>query len=176
MENATKKHTALKILLALLPALIFTQNYAWMTANSYLGIGFLIIWVLMILSAWQLTEKNHIMERLYRLTEIAFFLLPISAIILSFVIGSKAVETATSEATQAGAAIGTAIGGTFVVILAFIIGVIGGIIMHLITSKYEKKAETSGIKQPETLLTKHGIILSLAGIILLAIILGSIAS
>jgi len=176
MENTIKKHIVLKILLALLPALIFWQNYAWMTLNSYLGIAFLIIWALMIWSVYQFTEKNHIIERFFRLTEISFFLLPLSAIVFSFVLGSKAVSSTTNGFEQAGAALGTAIGGTFVVVLSFIIGLAGGVIMHLITNKYEKKAEASGIKQAETLSNKHGIILSLVTIILLAIIMGSVSS
>jgi len=176
MENTIKKHIVLKILLALLPALIFWQNYAWMTLNYYLGIAFLIIWALMIWSAYQFTEKNHIIERFFRLTEISFFLLPLSAIVFSFVLGSKAVSFTTNGFEQAGAALGTAIGGTFVVVLSFIIGLAGGVIMHLVTNKYEKKAEASGIKQAETLSNKHGIILSLVAVIVLAIIMGSISS
>lgn len=176
MENTIKKHIVLKILLALLPTLIFWQNYAWMTLNSYLGIAFLIIWALMIWSVYQFTEKNHIIERFFRLTEISFFLLPLSAIVFSFVLGSKAVSSTTNGFEQAGAALGTAIGGTFVVVLSFIIGLAGGVIMHLITNKYEKKAEASGAKQAETLSNKHGVILSLVAIILLAIIMGSVSS
>ena len=53
MENTAKKHIVLKVLLALLPALIFWQNYAWMTLNAYLWIALLIIWALMIWSVWQ---------------------------------------------------------------------------------------------------------------------------
>lgn len=127
----------------------------------------------MVWNVWNFTEKNYILERFFRLTEIAFFLLPISAIVFTFVIGAKAVNSTNDGAEQAGAAIGMAIGGTFIVILAFIIGLIGGIIMHLITNKYDKKAEASGEKQAETLANKHGIILSVVGIIGLAIILGT---
>ena len=176
MENIIKKHIVLKILLALLPALIFWQNYAWMTLNSYLGIAFLIIWALMIWSVYQFTEKIHIIERFFRLTEISFFLLPLSAIVFSFVLGSKAVSSTSNGFEQAVAALGTAIGGSFVVVLSFIIALAGGVIMHLITNKYEKKAEASDIKQAETLSNKHGIILSLVAIILLAIIMGFISS
>ncbi len=176
MENTSKKHIVLKILLALLPALIFTQNYAWMTLNSFTGVAFLIIWALMIWSVWQFTEKNYIIERFFRLTEISFFLLPLSAIIFAFVLGSQVVTSTSNEIEQAGAALGTAIGGTFAVILAFIIGLIGGIIMHLITSKYDKKAEASEVKQSESLSNKHGVILSLVAVITLAIIIGSISS
>lgn len=172
MKNNIKKHLSLKILLALLPALIFWQNYAWMTSNSYLGIAFLIIWALMIWNVYQFTEKNHIFERFFRLTEISFFLLPVSAIILTFMSGVKAVSSTTNGLEQAGMAVGTAIGGTFIIVIAFIIGIAGGIIMHLVTKKYEKKAEVSEIKQIETLSNKHGVIISIVAIIILALIVG----
>ncbi len=166
-------HALRTILLSLLPAAIYTQNYAWMTANTYVGIAFLFIWLLMIWSAWQLIEKNHVTERLLRLTEIAFFLLPISSIVFMFVVGARAVGGAQGDAQQAGAAIGTAIGGAFIVALAFVVGLIGGIIMHLITGSYDKKAEASGVKQPETLSNKSGIALSLIGVVVIAFVLGA---
>lgn len=170
------KHPLLKVLMALLPAAIFTQNYAWMTANKSVGIAFLLLWALMIWSVWQLTEKNHILERFFRQTEIAFFLLPISSIIFMFVFGAKAVSSTTDQFQQAGAAIGTAIGGTFIVGLAFVFGLLGGIIMHLITGSFDKKAEKSGVKQPETFANKYGTALSLVGVLVLAIILGAVGS
>ncbi len=171
-----KNHVLRKVLLALLPALVFTQNYGLMTGNKALGLGFLAIWLVMIWSAWQFTEKNHISERLLRLTELGFFLLPISAVVYTFVLGARVVSNAGSNAEQAGAAIGTAIGGTFVVGLMFVIGLIGGIIMHLITSSYDKKAESSGMKQPETFSNKNGIALSIVGVFFLAIVSGAFAS
>jgi len=178
MENPIKnnKYLVLKILLALLPTLIFLQNYSWMTLNAYIGIAFFIIWALMIWSVWQLMEKNHILERFFRLTEISFFFLPLSGLIFTFVLGARAISSTSNEFAQAGAAIGTAIGGTFVVVLSFMIGIAGGIIMHLVANKYDKKAEASGVKEKDTLSNKHGLILPLVGIIVLAIILGSVAS
>jgi hypothetical protein len=173
MENL-KKHLVLKILLALFPALLFTQNYSWMTANNKIGIGFIVIWAILIWSAWKFNEKNHIIERYFRLSEIALFLLPISAIILTFVIGSQAINSTSDSFAQAGAAVGTAIGGTFIVIISFIIGIVGGIIMHLITNRYEKKAEKSEISQEENFSNKHGLIITVLGVFILAIILGNI--
>jgi len=170
-----KKHLSLKILLALLPTLIFWQNYAWMTGNTYMGIGFLIIWVLMIWNVFQFTEKNHIFERFFRLTEISFFLLPLSALVLTFVIGSR-LSSGGSEFEQAGTMVGAAIGGTFITVIAFIVGIAGGIVMHLITRKYEKKAEKLELKQPENLSSKHGVILSVVALIALTIIVGVISS
>lgn len=171
-----KKHIILKIVLALLPALIFAQNYAWITLNVKLGLAFLIIWGVMIWSVLQLMDRNHILERLFRLTEISFFMLPISAIVFTFIFGSRAITLSGGGLEQAGATLGTAIGGTFIVVLSFIIGLTGGIIMHLIAGKYEKKAEASEIKQQETLSNKHGIILSLVAVMVLAIIMSLISS
>lgn len=174
MKNNIKKYLSLKILLALLPALIFWKSYAWIT-GSFEIIAFLIIWALMIWNVYQFTEKNHIFERFFRLTEISFFLLPVSAIILTSVTGAKTASLATNVFEQAGIAVGTAIGGTFIIIIAFVIGITGGIIMHLITRKYEKKAETSEIKQVETLSNKHGVIISIVIIIFLSFVMGIVS-
>lgn len=171
-----KKHLILKVLLALLPTIIFVINYIWMTASESAGMAFLLIWILIIWSASQFTEKNHILERLFRLTEIAFFLLPISSIIFVFVFGAQSIASTSNEFEQAGAAIGTAIGGTFVIGLAFVFGLLGGIIFHLVTSQYEKKAEASKVKQAEVFANKYGTVLTLTGVILIAIVLGAMAA
>ncbi|MDD2753436.1 MAG: hypothetical protein PHT44_02420 [Candidatus Portnoybacteria bacterium] len=176
MKNIIKEYAVLKIFLALLPALIFTQNYAWMTLNSYLGIAFWIIWALTIWNVWQFTERNHILERCFRLTEISLFFLPLSAIVFAFIFGSQAAMSTSSGIERGGAALGAAMGATVVIILSFIIGLIGGMVVHLIANKYEKKAEKIEIRQQESLSNKHGIALSIAAIILLAIIMGSVSS
>lgn len=175
MEQKSKKHLILKILLALLPAILLYFNYALMSSNSMLGLAFLIIWAVMIWSVWQLEEKNSILERFFRLTEIGFFLLPLSSLILTFVFGAQVTSQAGDSFEQAGAAIGTAIGGTFIIIISFIVGITGGIVMHLITNKYEKKAEAKG-EEEETFANKHGVIISVLAVVVLAIILGSVSS
>lgn len=174
MKNNIKKYLCLKILLALLPTVVFWQNYALITLNSRLGMAFLIIWGLMIWNVYQFTEKSYIVERFLRLTEISFFLLPLSAIIFVLIFGSKTIDSTANGPEQAGAILGTTIGGTFIVILSLIIGFVGGLIIHLIANKYEKRAEISGISQDETLSNKHGLILSLVVIFLLAIVMGSL--
>lgn len=128
-----------EIFLALLPAVVFTVNYVliWQT---YVGIAFLFIWLSMIGSVCQFTEKNHVTARLLRETEIAFFLLPISSIVSTFVTGAKVIGETQGDLQQAGAAIGTAIGGVFLVGLTFVIGLFGGLIMHVLTGRYGKDA------------------------------------
>ncbi len=133
-----KKYLLLKIVLALVPAAILTQNWAWMSANSIIGIAFIVSWLLCIWIVVRIEDKNKVISQLLRMAEIGFFLLPISALVLTLVIGSQAVNS-TSGAAQAGAAIGTAIGGMMAVVLGFIVGVAGGVIMHLLSNRYEKK-------------------------------------
>ncbi len=127
--------------MALLPAAVFTQNWAWALANKMNGLAFLVIWGLIIANVWNTKDKNVIKRDLFRATEIGFFLLPLSAIILMITLGYQYVST-TSGAAQAGAAIGTAIGGTLAVGLGFVIGLFGGLIMHLLSSKYAKRIKT----------------------------------
>ena len=135
-----KNFTVLKIGLALLPAAVFTQNWAWALANKMNGLAFLVIWALVIANIWNIKDKNIVLRDLFRSTEIGFFLLPLSAIILMIMLGSQAVST-TNGAAQAGAAIGIAIGGTLAVGLGFVIGLFGGLIMHLISGKYAKRVK-----------------------------------
>ena len=134
------KHMATKILVAVLPALVFLQDWAWMSGNKVLGTAFLIFWMLLIFNTWHLTNKHKVIATYFKATEIACFLLPIAALVLTFIVGAHAVNNSSSGAEQAGAAIGTAIGGIFAVGIGFVIGLFGGIIMHLLAKKFNKKA------------------------------------
>jgi uncharacterized membrane-anchored protein YhcB (DUF1043 family) len=133
-----KKHLAIKILLALLPAIVFMQNWAWMSSNKIIGVAFIFFWILMIWQVISSEDKNFVMHRLLWLSEIAFFLLPVSAIVLTFSFGSQAISE-TEGIAQAGAAIGTAIGGVFAVIIGLVVGIIGGVICRSFSKKYAKK-------------------------------------
>jgi len=164
-----KTHVFLKISLALLPTLVFTQAYAWMTLNRSIGLAFLLIWALVIVSLWQLDKKNHIIVRAIRLLEIGFFFLPISTIILTFALGSSLASSMSSNAGKGAAALGAGIGGFFITILAFIIGIAGGIITHLIGNSYSKKAESEH-ETKTTFLAQHGIPVTLAGLFLITLI------
>lgn len=140
-----------------------------MTMDRHMGWGFLLLWLAAIWSGWRFTEKNHLLERLFRPTEIGFFLMPVSAIVLSFRFGASALESGNSGAAQAGAVIGNAIGGTFIVGIAFVIGIVGGIIFHLVARKYEKKAESSGSDQDKSLSSKHGVVLVILVLFVLSV-------
>lgn len=164
-----KKHLVLKIVLALLPAIIWMQNWAWMSANKIIGISFLIIWLLCIWLVLRIEDKNKIIAHLLRISEIGLFLLPISALVLTFVVGSQVVKS-TTGATQAGMAVGVAIGGMMAVILGFIIGVVGGVIMHLIAKNFEKKITDKSEVKATNFFEKHKAVTIILVLIILIII------
>ncbi len=141
-----------------------------------MGLAFILLFVFVVWTSWSFESKNAVFERYFRLMEVAFFFMPISAIIMTFVLGAQAVSSTTSAGEQAGAAIGTAIGGTFVIVIACIVGLTMGIIMHLVSGSYAKKTDAEHIKQPETFATKHGVILSIFTLIVLALVFGSISN
>lgn len=169
-----KKHLVLKAFVTLLPAIIFSQNYGWMTLYKGFGYAFVALWVFNILLVLN-ASKNRTLNEVFRISEIGAFLLPISALVMTFVIGGKAVGGLNGqEAAQAGAAIGTAIGGVFVVGIAFVFGLFGGIIFHLLANRFEKKAdaevnaETAVIQN--NFFEKHKIVTTIAFVIILIII------
>ena len=174
MEKIFGKHVLLKLLVALLPTLVFLQDYAWMTTNKMVGFAFVILFVVILWSAWSFEDKNAIFERYFRLMEVGFFLMPLSALVMTFIFGSQAIISSTDGISQAGVAIGTAIGGTVVVAIAFVVGLTMGFVMHLVSGSYAKKMEHS--KQPETFATKHGVILPILALIVLSFIIGIVSS
>ncbi len=169
-----QQQVPLKIALALLPAAVFTQNWGWMTNNKLLGAAFFVLWAAMVWYVWGLQDKNAVVFKLLRATEIGFFLLPISAIVLTFIIGATSMSSSQNEFEQAGAAIGTAIGGTFAVGLGFVIGLFGGVIMHLFSSRYEKKIDKS-VKETtgNNFLAKHKVGTIVLAMAILAVIAAS---
>lgn len=163
------KHLALKIVLALLPALILTQNWAWMSANKILGIAFLVLWALCIWLVLRIEDKAKIISQLLRTAEIGLFLLPISALVLTFVMGSQVVSS-TEGAAQAGAAIGVGIAGMMAVVLGFIIGVAGGVIMHILAKRFEKKISDKTETKATNFFEKHKAVTVILAVLLLIII------
>ena len=169
-----KKHLVLKVFVALLPALIFSQNYGWMTLYKGFGYVFVALWIFNILLVLN-ASKNRALSETFRVSEIGAFLLPISALVMTFVIGGKAVgELNGQEAAQAGAAIGTAIGGMFAVGIAFVFGLFGGIIFHLLANRFEKKADAEvnegGTATPENFFEKHKIVTTIVFVVILIVI------
>lgn len=169
-----KKHLVLKVFVTLLPAIIFAQNYGWMTLYKGFGYVFVALWIFNILLVLN-ASKNRTLNEVFRVSEIGAFLLPISALVMTFVIGGKAVgELSGQEAAQAGAAIGTAIGGMFAVGIAFVFGLFGGIILHLLANRFEKKADAEvneGVAMlPGNFFEKHKIVTTIVFVIILIVI------
>lgn len=174
------KHMATKILVAILPALVFLQDWAWMSGNKVLGIAFLLFWILLVFNTWHLSNKHKVIATYFKATEIACFLLPIAALVLTFIVGAQAVSSTTNGAEQAGAAIGTAIGGVFVVGIGFVVGLFGGIIMHLLAKKFNKKAAEHTTTEPHSTdtakaswITTHKTLVTVGALIVLVIIAAS---
>lgn len=142
------KHLALKIILALLPALIFTQSWAWVTGKHYIFFALIVLWAAMAWLVWDFQDKNKIVFKLLRATEIGFFLLPVSAYAATSIIGALMMRASSSEFERAGAAIGTAIGGTIVIVIALVIGLILGLITHIIAGNFQKKIDKNIKEEP----------------------------
>lgn len=171
---------ATKILVAVLPALVFLQDWAWMSGNKVLGIAFLVFWILLVFNTWQLTNKYKVIATYFKATEIACFLLPIAALVLTFIVGAQAVSNTTNGAEQAGAAIGTAIGGVFVVGIGFVVGLFGGIIMHLLAKRFNKKAAKHDAAESQSTdatktswISTHKTLVTVGSLIVLVIIAAS---
>lgn len=79
--------------------------------------------------------KEEVVHLQYKTLSILSFLLPISAIIYTFVFTGSVVSQQTTEASKAGAAIGGAIGGGIIIFLTFIAGLVLGIVFHLMAKK-----------------------------------------
>lgn len=108
------------------------------------------------------------------------FLLPIAALVLTFIVGAQAVSSTTNGAEQAGAAIGTAIVGVFVVGIGFVVGLFGGIIMHLLAKRFNKKAAEHATTEPQATdtakaswISTHKTLVTIGALIVLVIIAAS---
>jgi hypothetical protein len=153
----TNTHSALKVFATLLPTIVLLVDWTWISDNRVDGWAFIILWALLVWNLWGVTNKDRILKRIFRITEIGFFLMPIAALILTFIIGSGAVSSANgNNAAQAGAAIGTAIGGFLAVGIGLVIGIIGGIIFHIVANRYEKKLkDVPEEEKPNSFFAKH---------------------
>jgi uncharacterized membrane protein len=140
-----------------------------MSANKILGVAFIVIWLLCIWIVLRVEDKNKIISQLLRISEIGLFLLPISALVLTFVIGSQAVNS-TTGAAQAGAAIGVAVGGMMAVVLGFMVGVAGGIIMHLLSNRFEKKITDKSETKATNFFERHKAVTIILALLILIIV------
>ncbi len=101
------------------------------------GAGWLILLVfgLCLWKSKALKTKDAVKHFHFKTASILSFLLPVSAMVYSFVLTGMAVEGAGSEAEQVGSAIGGLIGGGIMVGLSFVIGLSLGITFYILSRK-----------------------------------------
>lgn len=136
MDTPKKASWARKIIGSLMIAILacFHASLIFQNGNAVL-IGFFLVLSLSIYYSNKESVKEKVIHMQYKTLSILSFLLPVSAIIYTFVFAGSAVGEQTSEAAKAGAAIGSAVGGGIVIVLAFIIGLVLGIVFHLMSKK-----------------------------------------
>ena len=162
---------ALKIILALLPALVFTQSWAWVTGKHYILFALLVLWAALVWFVLDVQDKNKIIFKLLRALEVSFFLLPVAAYTAVSIIGSLMMKASSSEFERAGAAIGTAVGGTIVTVITFVLGLIFGLITHIIAGNFQKKIDKNIKEEPgKNYFTQHKALTIFVGMVILAII------
>jgi len=128
----SNKTSWIRIMLgSLLVAILASIHFNFLSQGQYVGTGFLIVLALTIFLSKKKESKEIVKHFQYKTASILSFLLPISAIIYSFVFTGLAVQGEASDAAQAGAAIGGAIGGGIVIFLSFIVGLSLGIVFYL---------------------------------------------
>lgn len=133
IEKSNKVSWPRIILGSLLVTVLALFHFNLLLQGQYLGIGFIVLLAGSIYLSRRKTTKEELKHFQYKTASILSFLLPVSAMIYSFVFAGMAVQSETSEAAQAGAAIGSAIGGSIVIVLSFIIGLSLGIVFHLMS-------------------------------------------
>lgn len=123
---------------SLIVALIAMFHVNFLTIGNGAGWGFLISFILIVFLSFKKKESAEIREFQWKTASILSFLLPITAIIFSFIFTGKAVSEAGSSASQTGSVIGGFIGGGVVTLMAFIIGISLGIVFYILSKKSKK--------------------------------------
>lgn len=115
----------IKFCVAFSPALILTQELAWITGNAT---GLIWFWIFLFIIVFSVIhqEKYQAFAKIFRITEIATFFAPITLFVLALI---------TSHGDFSGAVI-----GTMVLIMSTVIAVFFGIMFHLIANSFQKKA------------------------------------
>lgn len=136
MTEMKKASWLRKIIGSLLVAIFAMIHLNFIVQNSTaVSLGFVAVLVFMIYKSNIVSLKPKVQHLQYKTLSILSFLLPISAIIYTFIFTSKALQETTSEAEAAGTAIGSAIGGTLVIGLTFVLGLSFGIVFYLMGRK-----------------------------------------
>lgn len=118
----------LKIFASILPALLFMQDLAWLTANKTGLVWFLVFWGVIIIYVAKL-EKYQSLLKIFRLAEVATFFAPVAVIIMSLVLSSGDSN-----------GVFTVIVGLMGMVIVAVIALFFGIIFHFIANSFKKKS------------------------------------
>jgi hypothetical protein len=98
------------------------------TGGSANTMVFLSTWAAVAFYASRTSPSRRVFGRTCILYSVAAFLLPISAIIFSIVVGSRLVGAEQDSLGQAGVAIGVGLAGTIILVISFVFGLFTGTI------------------------------------------------
>lgn len=139
MDKTQNKPWGRIILGSLVVSLLAAFHINLLFQGNGFGIGFIVSLILMIFLSQRKVKKEEIKEFQWKTASILSFLLPVTAIVYSFVFTGMAVSEAGSNTyTQAGTAIGGFIGGGVVTVMAFILGISLGIVFYILSKKSKK--------------------------------------
>lgn len=130
----------IKILLSIFPALIFSWNYNLVSAGSYTFVFLILFATIISWSFWNLNSTDRVLEKTFRYSEIACFVIPISTFLSSLILAS--VMSQTSDKLSAGVGVfASLIGGIFASFIALLFSALFGVVFHIIANNFQKKAE-----------------------------------
>lgn len=134
-EQAQKASKARVILGSLLVAILGYFHFSFLFQGNGAGIAMLLLLALMIYLSFKKERKEMVKHFQYKTASILSFLLPVSAIIFSFIFGGTQITQAEQGVGQAGAALGSVIGGSLIIGLSFVFGLSLGIAFYLMSNK-----------------------------------------
>lgn len=161
MNNSPDKKVLLKVFMAIIPSFVFvlnfffaivisSTNHSFFSNTPYLILVFFVcVMVLTIWNVWYLINQNLILERYFKLAEIGFFFLPISALVFTLIYNllifrnEEPINYFDYSMDDFAYIFGSGFGKA---IIALLIGIPGGLIMHFISRQYKIK----GIEARET--------------------------
>jgi hypothetical protein len=129
-----------KVLLSFLPAMIFTWNYNLLSAGSYPLVFFILFSAIITWSFWNLNSSDRVLEKTFRYTEIACFIIPISTFLCSLLLASVLSQSGDKLSSGIGIA-ASLIGGIVASFIALLFSALFGVVFHIVANNFQKKAE-----------------------------------
>lgn len=131
----TAKPWARIVLGSLIPALIGAMHAIFLSLGTYFNIIFVIILAILIFFSYRKENKEEIKHMQWKISSICSFLLPLSALLNSFIITGMLAAKNSDSSYQTGVAIGGILGGGVLTFFAFIIGISLGIVFYILSKK-----------------------------------------